>query len=76
MTFLHVSLQYEKEHTDKMFAQKYLGRLAADKQFLLEMLKSPQLKAGNQQHNRQLRNILMDTVNVINSQQVCTVFYH
>uniref|UniRef100_A0A1B6LBS6 Uncharacterized protein n=2 Tax=Graphocephala atropunctata TaxID=36148 RepID=A0A1B6LBS6_9HEMI len=61
--------KYKKKRMDQFLAQKYLGRLAADKKFLTEFLQQSDLKSGNKEHNQQLEDLLTHMTEVINRQQ-------
>ncbi|XP_046662109.1 outer dynein arm-docking complex subunit 4-like [Homalodisca vitripennis] len=61
--------KYEKKRMDQFLAQKYLGRLAADKKFLMDFLEQSDLKSGNKEHNQQLEDLLTHMIEVINRQQ-------
>lgn len=62
--------QYEKGRIDRFFAGKYLGQLAADKQFLMDLLERPELKSGNKEHNKQLHELISHRLQTMNRQQV------
>lgn len=65
-------MQYERDKIDQILAQTYLGRLAADKKFLLDMLKLRHLKSGNKEHNQQLELLISGMIDKINRNQVLT----